>query len=170
MSLLQILVFVINAVIAAHCKQFQIPLLVSRMLLESNEKWHRHQLQPQHHNAAEWCALQRRGAKTRSLNATHAMPQRRVCSLRLPVRGGSCPNCREASEANVWDTTQNQKQMWMKNKIQQKFSKNIFNMNAHLSVAFTSALAMLCYGLLVTNTLTWQVVEDHILFWFFFYV
>ena len=45
--------FVINAVIAAHCQQFQILLLVSLMLSESNEKWHRHQLQPQHHNAAE---------------------------------------------------------------------------------------------------------------------
>jgi hypothetical protein len=53
MSLLQILVLLINAVIAADCQQFQIPLLVSLMLLESNKKWHRHQLQPQHHNAAE---------------------------------------------------------------------------------------------------------------------
>ncbi len=53
MSLLQIIFFVINAVIAADCQQFQIPLLVSLMLLESNEKWQRHQLQPQHHNAAE---------------------------------------------------------------------------------------------------------------------
>ena len=111
MSLLQILVFVTNAVIAADRQQFQIVLLVTLMLLESNEKWYRHQLQPRHHNAAERCALQRRGVKTRSLNATHAMPQRRVCSLRLPVRGGSCPNCREASEANVGDNTQNQKQM-----------------------------------------------------------
>ena len=30
--------FVINAVIAADCQQFQIPLLVSVMLSESNEK------------------------------------------------------------------------------------------------------------------------------------
>ena len=45
--------FVINAVIAANCKQFQIAFLVSLMLLESNGKWHRHQLQPQHHIAAE---------------------------------------------------------------------------------------------------------------------
>jgi hypothetical protein len=45
--------FVIKAVIAADCKQFQIASLVSLMLLELNEKWHRHQLQPQHHNAAE---------------------------------------------------------------------------------------------------------------------
>ena len=45
--------FVINAVIAADCKQIQMPLLVSLMLSESNEKWHRHQLQPQHYNAAE---------------------------------------------------------------------------------------------------------------------
>ena len=45
--------FVINVVIAADCQQFQIPLLVSVMLSESNEKLHRHQLQPQHHNAAE---------------------------------------------------------------------------------------------------------------------
>ena len=45
--------FVINVVIAADCKQFQIPLLVSLMLLQLNDKWHRHQLQSQHHNAAE---------------------------------------------------------------------------------------------------------------------
>jgi hypothetical protein len=53
MSLLQIFLGVINAVIAADCQQFQKALLVSLMLSESNEKWHRHQLQPQHHNAAE---------------------------------------------------------------------------------------------------------------------
>ncbi len=76
-------------------------LLVSLMLLQLNEKWHRHQLQPQHHNAAECCALQRRGAKTRSLNATQSMPQRRLCSHRWPVRGVSCPNCREASEGHA---------------------------------------------------------------------
>ena len=45
--------FVINAVIAADCQQFQIALIDSLMLLKSNEKWHRNQLQPQHHNAAE---------------------------------------------------------------------------------------------------------------------
>jgi hypothetical protein len=49
MSLLHILFFVINAVIAADCQQFQIALLVSLMLFELNKKW----LQPQHNNAAE---------------------------------------------------------------------------------------------------------------------
>jgi hypothetical protein len=46
--------------------------------------------------------LQRRGAKTRSLNATHAMPQRRVCSLQWPVRQGSCHHFREVSEGHAF--------------------------------------------------------------------